>query len=532
MYRGITIQNIARQNKKSYLFLCQHGGSIKTARRMLVDLLTPDLEGRKQKIIKERRKKLDDFLVMMNKDQNLIIRLGGDEFTRDNIGGKIDGIMEIMIDIVKIGGIEERKFVDTYIDWVVKSYTRHTIQNLDDAPMVKDAIIKFDSLKKNHMLVGDHENINNIYGFDDIEFDEIVFDDIKKDNRIVHIVHKGLKNIIVGYHDKLEEIVRIKEEEDIKKRIQKEIEAKGKSDGAFLFETEHVSVYNPKTMDQSRYYGRSTKWCTISNDNQKNMFHHYNDQGPLFIIVPKNTNRPNEKYQAHIVTGELKKDNDKRVRWKWLLDVRFVMDNVLKEWVKSIWIKPPTTKDGLNVKSDLDLFFADDVNSIIFDDGFNLHIDKYNLPKGIKSIVFGAAFNKKINNLPETLELIAFGHDYDSGSTQSYHGVDIGIKEDEEVKEKDEVKEEDVVKEEDEGEDEVVVAAAMIRRANINESAFNQSLDKLPNSVKYIVFNKNSLFNQPINRLPRSSEYVILGRFYSNKIIKSSNNRAEILKKI
>lgn len=56
-----------------------------------------------------------------------------------------------------------------------------------------------------------------------------------------------------------------------------------------------VTVVLPKTQEASCWFGKGTKWCTAATQSQ-NMFHSYDQYGPLFIIM-----LPEGKYQLWVV---------------------------------------------------------------------------------------------------------------------------------------------------------------------------------------------------------------------------------------
>jgi len=513
MYRGITIQNISRQNKKSYLFLCQHAGTIVTAHKQFVDFIE-NKSGKK-------RDELDKFLVMINDDAYLKEIFKVENITQDIILSRTEEIICIMVAFleesdIKINQIMTNKEVckqllktkhkNKNIDWVVRSYIRQTILKLEDIPIVTKIIKKYDLIKNKNMIHDLHRNINDIYGFNDIMKNGVY--------------HKGLKNIIENeYEDELKIVIMTKEEMKKEKQIQKELELKGKNPDTKVLETEHMLIYNPKTMDQAKYYGRNTKWCTASRDKNKNAFDIYSMREPIFIIEPKNKLFLTEKYQTQI-SGDLTDDKNDPVNWKWLLENRFNDDEVFKNWVKSKWITPiiDDGNKGVKIKNDLDLLFLSNdkrMNSIIFIDTFNLNVDKNNLPIGVKSIVFGNKFNKKIDNLPETLESITFGEDFDQeldnlpeslesitfghnfsqGKTEPYMNVVVGA----------------VMDAKEDDEDDYMPPRSKLRRSSGFDSKFNKSLDNLPKSIKNINFVEFSSFELPVNKLPESLEYITFG---------------------
>ena len=70
-----------------------------------------------------------------------------------------------------------------------------------------------------------------------------------------------------------------------------------KSYSGIFYEDNEIKIYNPQTEKESCYYGKGTKWCTAGN--RGNYFNQYNNNGPLYIIIPKHAKYAGEKYQYH-----------------------------------------------------------------------------------------------------------------------------------------------------------------------------------------------------------------------------------------
>lgn len=65
-----------------------------------------------------------------------------------------------------------------------------------------------------------------------------------------------------------------------------------------LYESPHVSVVVPLTMEASCRYGAGTKWCTAAR--QENAFEHYNKFNVLIYVIPKNPITPGVKLAIQI----------------------------------------------------------------------------------------------------------------------------------------------------------------------------------------------------------------------------------------
>ena len=65
-----------------------------------------------------------------------------------------------------------------------------------------------------------------------------------------------------------------------------------------IYNDAEIRVIVPQDQDAACYYGQGTRWCTASTKGE-NMFNTYNEQGPLYIVVPKHPKHLGEKYQLH-----------------------------------------------------------------------------------------------------------------------------------------------------------------------------------------------------------------------------------------
>ncbi|MDR0828704.1 MAG: hypothetical protein LBN95_01135 [Prevotellaceae bacterium] len=77
-----------------------------------------------------------------------------------------------------------------------------------------------------------------------------------------------------------------------------------------LYEDESFVVIHPKTQAASCLYGKGTQWCTAARSN--NMFHHYNEDGKLHIIINKKTN---SKFQFHAESDSYMDENDSPISY-------------------------------------------------------------------------------------------------------------------------------------------------------------------------------------------------------------------------
>ena len=183
------------------------------------------------------------------------------------------------------------KFGNDYSDWVIKSYTSNTFGNpssLENYGRFKDAIAKYNILKENIKDLKPLASINGLL--------------------------------------KLEEFLSSPEIE-----IQFQDVIEGIDDKILLIETDKVKIIIPTTEAGAKYYGKKTKWCTASNEN--NQFEYYNGLGPLYIIQSKTDNKT--KFQLSIQGEQLMNYKDDPVSIEFVKSI-FDDDN-LNTWLDTIW---------------------------------------------------------------------------------------------------------------------------------------------------------------------------------------------------
>jgi hypothetical protein len=90
-------------------------------------------------------------------------------------------------------------------------------------------------------------------------------------------------------------------------------EQRVRSDAKRVYEDDKILVISPQTVEASIFYGKGTKWCTSAKNEDVNMFDEYDNDGPLYIIIPKHPVRPQEKYQLHIATLTFMNEMDEQI---------------------------------------------------------------------------------------------------------------------------------------------------------------------------------------------------------------------------
>jgi hypothetical protein len=99
-------------------------------------------------------------------------------------------------------------------------------------------------------------------------------------------------------------------------------ELKNKGNSKLVADTPSARVIVPLDQDAACYYGQGTQWCTAATRGT-NYFDHYDNNGPLYIILPKHPKYNGEKYQLHFYDEQFMDEQDNEVYIAALLNNRF-----------------------------------------------------------------------------------------------------------------------------------------------------------------------------------------------------------------
>ena len=209
-----------------------------------------------------------------------------------------------------------------YLQWIIESYINDGIKKVEDLnsrvkPALEDFIIL---LNKKVLKKGTGwENETNIYNYCGLV-------GCKKGK----FPQSGLEDLLSKYDEQLKKIHQ-----------QKEQKIKGGKEGKLIFQTKNLKIIQPLTEDAACYYGQGTKWCTAATQ-AENEFEEYNEQGPLYILLPKQAKYPGEKYQLHFEANLMKNEKEKSIGILYLIE-RFPELADWEPWVKatSWWLALP-----------------------------------------------------------------------------------------------------------------------------------------------------------------------------------------------
>jgi len=216
---------------------------------------------------------------------------------------KLNIDLDLLANIIMQQRFENRTYTKTkkYIPWILREYLKGNIERLEDIDGVDEVLSIYEDVKKRR-------------GF------PVTAKDITK------LDYKTLRTIVRVYNpDDPEGYSQNMGDFDI---IYGDINAWHDEHGVLHAEpSTDVVVVHPKDEAAGiyfgRYFGGFAEWCTAYVPPQTNRFDYYNKKGPLYIIIPREPDYDNEKYQLHGNGNEYKDEDDDDIDTNELLIDRF-----------------------------------------------------------------------------------------------------------------------------------------------------------------------------------------------------------------
>ncbi len=188
------------------------------------------------------------------------------------------------------------------VEWIIKSYINGGIRLYEDLlTQVKPALEDWLYLKRNKYITKsqnpftDYTTLINICGVQGC--------DMRRQGKMYG--YPGLYEIIKPFNTILAE-----RDKEIAEKLTD-------ADYKEIYNDEDFRVIQPLSVKGSCYYGMGTRWCTSARDD--NQFTNYNNEGPLYTILPKAPTYIGEKYQLHIETDSLMNELDKDISTQELI---------------------------------------------------------------------------------------------------------------------------------------------------------------------------------------------------------------------
>lgn len=197
-----------------------------------------------------------------------------------------------------------------YVPYILREYIRGNISRFEDIGGAAEVLEKYDSYKKLRGFPPEYKDINKV-----------------NFRTLRDAVRKFKPDDPYGYSENLGDYDVVYGKINVRKDENGNIVADIMSD---------VVIIHPKNETAGIYFGRVfggfAEWCTAYVPPRTNMFDYYNRQGPMYIIVPRNPESENEKYQLHGESNQYKDKNDDDVDIGNLLNDRFpeIRETVLK----------------------------------------------------------------------------------------------------------------------------------------------------------------------------------------------------------
>jgi len=197
-----------------------------------------------------------------------------------------------------------------YTQWLIKNYCKDAMHAEDVATEITDSLEKFDDYKRRRLT-----NLRDINAYN----------------------FRTLYNAFSAVRSRRDD--------------QKQKSPRGDYDE--VFRDDRLIVIKPNDREAACFYGQNTRWCTAATNN--NMFNSYNQDGPMYIIIPRQPVHTGEKYQFHFPSHQFMDEHDNDIsEWGSSLVRRFpelskIFADQAKEYRLS-WLKPPRkpSYNGLN----------------------------------------------------------------------------------------------------------------------------------------------------------------------------------------
>ena len=142
---------------------------------------------------------------------------------------------------------------------------------------------------------------------------------------------------------------------------EKKVVNKGKSKE--VYKDANVRIIVPEDEAASCYYGQGTIWCTATTDpDTDNYFDTFNNQGKLYIMLPKQPKHNGEKYQLHFSTDQFVDENDDPIDIRELLEKGF--PNTLEFFKK---VEPTIEKMVVFAPDEILQKLLNEIREIVYD---------------------------------------------------------------------------------------------------------------------------------------------------------------------
>jgi hypothetical protein len=392
--------NFSLPSAQEINLIIEHGGQKKTKKKKMTGQIMDEINKKRREIKNDTTLSEEEKIELFKKlelEQASATQLLSEQIEQINLNPQeftLNKIFEYFKSIIDPSGIE--LFIKFYLteNGFGNPNSVENIGRLKDALNIYDRIKEKKKQKKTEELTSD--DLTPLSNFSSLTNLEKYTDNFKKE---------------------LEESENKKQEQ---RELQKKIKEEGENDVVTIMDLERFIIYQPTTENGAKYYGRNTRWCTASQNN--NMFDHYNDQGPLYIVQSKTD--PTDKYQLHFETQQYMDKEDESIQINNLLTHigdskfdRFFNGNKIRKISELAELKTNNSVEFVsytnNVKrivisgsedlSNLDILLdLPNIKFLIFNGELNdsllRYLEKIINPTNIKSIIVNGNYNKPFKN--------------------------------------------------------------------------------------------------------------------------------------
>jgi len=259
-------------------------------------------------------KKLGDRIFTVIKNHPLLYRIGQLIFPQD------ENMLKVFDAMVRVQRFTRPFNVDITIDGETYKVNNNTANAVFEAlkPQIIEAALKYIESKdptanKQYTPWLARTVINNTdQNWEDLNrHDFLGIYHLGKQRRIIRPEHADI-NRFKTYED-FENVMWSKyRHDDILKPAEEQ-----RGEAKEIYRDENVRVLQPQDQAAACYYGRGTRWCTAATRGD-NYFDHFNNQGPLYILIPTKPSYEGEKYQIHFPSEQFMNETDEPVGFNYI----------------------------------------------------------------------------------------------------------------------------------------------------------------------------------------------------------------------
>jgi hypothetical protein len=233
--------------------------------------------------LSKKSAKMSPTKVFEKYGEQLFNKISNDKSVENVVGSKDPEAIKLKI-------IEMDPDKGKNVEWMVISYINNGIKLFEDLGRANSAIKKYNWLVSKKLI--DSDDPANKFLRTLVDFGGLVgYKNTKNQEKV------GLETFLNNYKNQLIEYEK-----------QFALAESAPNERIVHYNGPNLMIIEPLTEAAACKYGANTQWCTAAREN--NMFKHYNDQGSLFILIPKHPKHAGEKYQVHFESDSVMDEHD------------------------------------------------------------------------------------------------------------------------------------------------------------------------------------------------------------------------------